>query len=65
MNGWGFVRILGRMESEPLENVFTHVNVLDKLTAEQRYDVAKLKAEFDPRDFGRLEQVRRIAGMTL
>lgn len=58
----GFVRILGRMESEPLENVFTHVNVLDKLTAEQRYDVAKLKAEFDPRDFGWLERVRRVAG---
>ena len=30
----GFVRVLGRMEAEPLENVFTHVNVLDKLTAE-------------------------------
>jgi len=24
----GFVRILGRMEAEPLENVFTYVNVL-------------------------------------
>jgi hypothetical protein len=40
----GFVRILGRMEAEPLENVFTHVNVLDKLTAEQRYDIARLVA---------------------
>lgn len=58
----GFVRILGRMEAEPLENVFTHVNVMDKLTAEQRYDVARLMAEFNPRDFGRLERVRRIAG---
>ncbi len=58
----GFVRILGRMESEPLENVFTHVNVLDKLTAEQRYDIAKLTNEFNPRDFGRLERVRRMAG---
>ncbi len=58
----GFVRILGRMESEPLENVFTHVNVLDKLTAEQRYDIARLAAEFSPRDFGRLERVRRVAG---
>ncbi len=42
----GFVRVLGRMESEPLENVFTHVNVLDKLSAERRYDVPKLIAEF-------------------
>lgn len=58
----GFVRILGRMEAEPLENVFTHVNVMDKLTAEQWYDIAKLTAEFSPRDFGRLERVRRIAG---
>ena len=58
----GFVRILGRMESEPLENVFTHVNVLDKLTAEQRYNIAKLKAEFDPRDFSRMERARRVAG---
>ncbi|WP_420630716.1 NACHT domain-containing protein [Candidatus Leptofilum sp.] len=58
----GFVRILGRMESEPLENVFTHVNVMDKLTAEQRYNIAKLKEEFDPRDFSRMERVRRVAG---
>lgn len=58
----GFVRILGRMEAEPLENVFTHVNVMDKLTAEQWYDIARLTAEFNPRDFGRLERVRRIAG---
>lgn len=58
----GFVRILGRMEAEPLENVFTHVNMLDKLTAEQRYDVHKLVADFNPRDFGRLERMRRVAG---
>lgn len=58
----GFVRILGRMEAEPLENVFTHVNVMDKLTAEQRYDVSRLVAEFNPRDFGRQERVRRISG---
>ncbi|MCP4421700.1 MAG: NACHT domain-containing protein, partial [Chloroflexi bacterium] len=58
----GFVRILGRMEAEPLENVFTHVNVLDKLSAEQRYDVRKLVAEFNPRDFERLERKKRIPG---
>ncbi|VAW43517.1 hypothetical protein MNBD_CHLOROFLEXI01-2020 [hydrothermal vent metagenome] len=58
----GFVRILGRMDSEPLENVFTHVNVLDKLSAEQRYNIRKLMAESNPRDFGRLERVKRIPG---
>ncbi|MCA9925472.1 MAG: NACHT domain-containing protein, partial [Anaerolineales bacterium] len=58
----GFVRILGRREAEPLENVFTHVNVLDKLTAEQRYDIKKLMVEFAPRDFGRFERMKRITG---
>ncbi|MCB9422260.1 MAG: NACHT domain-containing protein [Ardenticatenaceae bacterium] len=58
----GFVRILGRMEAEPLENVFTHVNVMEKLLAEQRYDIARLKAEFAPRDFSWHERVKRISG---
>lgn len=58
----GFVRVLGRMESEPLENVFTHVNVLDKLSAERRYDVAQLMAEFSPRDFTWTERVKRVSG---
>ncbi len=58
----GFVRILGRKDSEPLENIFTHVNVLDKLSAEQRYGVHKLMAEFSPRDFERLERVTCIPG---
>lgn len=58
----GFVRILGRMEAEPLENVFTHVNVMDKLSAERRYDVVRLMAEFGPRDFSWPERVKRLPG---
>jgi hypothetical protein len=58
----GFVRILGRMEAEPLENIFTHVNVLDRLSAERRYDVARLMAEFGPRDFSWPERVKRLPG---
>ncbi|MEZ4641428.1 MAG: NACHT domain-containing protein [Chloroflexota bacterium] len=58
----GFVRVLGRMEAEPLENVFTHVNVLDKVSAERRYDVARLMAEFAPRDFSWTERVKRVPG---
>lgn len=58
----GFVRILGRMEAEPLENVFTHVNVLDKLSAERRYNIDRLKTEFDPRDFEWQQRVKRISG---
>ena len=58
----GFVRILGRMEAEPLDNVFTHVNVLDKLSAERRYDIPRLMAEFSPRDFTWAERVKRVPG---
>lgn len=58
----GFVRILGRREVEPLENVFTHVNVLDKLSAERRYGIERLKVEFGPRDFDWPKQVTRLSG---
>ncbi|MBK7916524.1 MAG: NACHT domain-containing protein [Chloroflexi bacterium] len=58
----GFIRILGRMEAEPLENVFTHVNVLNKLSAERRYDIPRLMAEFSPRDFSWAERVKRVSG---
>lgn len=61
-NRVGLVRILGRNEAELLENVFTHVNVLDRPTAEQRYDIKKLMLEFAPRDFDRFERTKRIAG---
>ena len=58
----GFVRILGRNNAEPLENVFTHVNLLDRPTAEQRYDIKKLIEEYSPRDQRRFGHMNRIAG---
>ena len=58
----GFVLILGRREAEPLENVFTHVNVLDRLSAERRYTVERLMEEAAPRDFDWHRRVKRLSG---
>ena len=58
----GYVPILGRNQQEPLENVFTHVNVLDKLLAERRYNIDRLQSEVHPRDFAWQADVERIAG---
>ncbi|MCB0000226.1 MAG: NACHT domain-containing protein, partial [Anaerolineales bacterium] len=58
----GFVLILGRREAEPLENVFTHVNVLDRLSAERRYTIERLTEEAAPRDFAWHERVKRLSG---
>ena len=58
----GYVPILGRNQQEPLENVFTHVNVLDKLLAERRYNIDRLQTEAHPRDFAWQDDVERIAG---
>lgn len=58
----GFVLILGRREAEPLENVFTHVNVLDRLSAERRYTIERLTEEAAPRDFGWHQRVQRLSG---
>lgn len=60
----GFVLILGRREAEPLENVFTHVNVLDKVSAERRYSIERLMAEAAPRDFDWQGRVKRLSGDT-
>ena len=56
------VRVLGRRQAEPLENIFTHVNVLDKLTAERRYNIARLSEEDAPRDFDQPKGGERISG---
>lgn len=58
----GFVRILGRSNVEPLENVFTHVNVMDRITAEKRHGIDRLVVEAHPRDFERLGRTKRVAG---
>lgn len=58
----GFVRILGRANVEPLDNVFTHVNVLDRITTEKRHGIEQLIAEAHPRDFEQIGRTERIAG---
>ncbi len=58
----GYVRILGRNQREPLENIFTHVNVLEKVLADLRYNIDRLQTDFHPRDFSRYEQLERISG---
>ena len=58
----GRVLVLERKQAKPLENIFTHVYVLDKLTAERWYNVPKLIDEFNPRDFDQLKREKRISG---
>lgn len=40
----GFVRVLGKLDSEPIEAIFTQINVLDKPTAELRYRLDEAQA---------------------
>ena len=56
------VRVLGRRQAEPLENIYTHVNVLNKPTAERRYNIARLSEEDDPREFKQSKGEERISG---
>jgi hypothetical protein len=42
---YGTTRVLGKSEPIPLEGIFTHVFILDKPTAYQRYDIEELKKE--------------------
>jgi ATPase subunit of ABC transporter with duplicated ATPase domains len=58
----GYVRTLARYEAIPMENVFTHVNLMGRVLAERRYDVARLRAEFDPRAFDWHRRVKRVEG---
>ena len=58
----GFVRILGRRESEPLENIYTEVIMLDRITAERRYDIEQLRKRDMPR-FGSGRTDKRRPGL--
>jgi hypothetical protein len=55
-----WLHVLGRPEGQPLERIYTDVHVLDKLSAEKRYSLEQLQADFVPRQ-GRLwrEKERR------
>lgn len=51
------------MESEKLEDIFTDVNVLDKISAEQRYSLDHMREHFGPRAFRYDEKVQRLPGL--
>ncbi|MCA9952067.1 MAG: NACHT domain-containing protein, partial [Anaerolineales bacterium] len=59
----GFVHVLGKMESEKLEEIFTDVNVLDKILAEQRYSLDHMREHFGPRAFRYSDKVKRQPGL--
>ncbi len=45
LNQYGTLKILGKSEPVPLENIFTDVFILDKPTASRRFDFNKLQTE--------------------
>lgn len=47
----GYVRVLGKQKTEPLENIFTDVNILDKPLAERRYQLGEMKGVWHGRRF--------------
>ncbi len=57
------LRVLGKMESQPLEQIYTDVNMLDKLSAERRYRLDELEAEFIPRRRWLREESQRQDGL--
>ncbi|MEM7333094.1 MAG: NACHT domain-containing protein [Chloroflexota bacterium] len=57
----GFVRILGKREAEELNNVFTAVNLLDRVTAERRYTIEEMR-QIELRDFEWHKKVDRMTG---
>jgi predicted NACHT family NTPase len=59
------LRVLGKLESQPLEQIYTDVNVLSKLSAERRYRLDELEAEFIPRRRWLREESERRDGLTV
>jgi predicted NACHT family NTPase len=59
------LRVLGKLESQPLEQIYTDVNVLSKLSAERRYRLDELEAEFMPRRRWLREESERRDGLTV
>lgn len=59
----GFVHVLGQ-EPQPLEALFTDVNILDRLTAKTRYSVAELDQQFTHtyRRWHNDKRVKRMSG---
>ena len=55
--------VLGKPEGQPLEYIYTDVNVLDKLSAERRYSLEQLQTEFVPRQGWRQRDKERRDGL--
>ncbi|MFO7540875.1 MAG: NACHT domain-containing protein [Chloroflexota bacterium] len=59
------LRVLGKLESQPLEQIYTDVNVLSKLSAERRYRLEELEAAFIPRQRWLREESERRDGLSV
>ncbi|HUM71245.1 MAG TPA: hypothetical protein PLK31_20635, partial [Chloroflexota bacterium] len=59
------LRILGKSENQPIERMYTDVNVLGRLSAEQRYKLSQLPDEYEERVGLRWQQKERQDGLKL
>ena len=58
-----WLHVLGKPEGQPLEYIYTDVNVLDKLSAEKRYSLEQLQDDFVPRQGWRMREKERRDGL--
>ncbi len=59
------LRVLGKMENQPIERMYTDVNVLGELSAERRYKLSQLPDEYEERVGLRWQQKERQDGLKL
>lgn len=59
------LRVLGKMENQPIERMYTDVNVLGELSAERRVKLAQLPDEYEERVGLRWQQKARQDGLEL
>lgn len=60
-----WLRVLGKPEGQPIERLYTAVNVLDKLAAQRWYDIEALEKEYEPRRGLRWQREERRDGLAL
>ncbi|MCO5204337.1 MAG: NACHT domain-containing protein [Anaerolineae bacterium] len=56
----GFVRVLGKLDSEPIEEIFTQINVLDRPTAELRYRLDETREMWRDRRMWYDDRIKRM-----
>lgn len=59
------LRVLGKSENQPIERMYTDVNVLGELSAERRVKLAQLPDEYEERVGLRWQQKERQDGLKL